>query len=101
MKRKQEEKKPEDNQGQKEAFKESEYKGDEEAEKEAKEENKKVSIDKKGKSKMEQQKVKPKNVPRPGMPITKISYYEYVIPKKKSKSIPNNSNEFSSRRRST
>ena len=68
-----------------EVFKESEYKGDEEAEAEVNQESKK-------KEEMPEKKVKPKlekkehkansNLPRPRAPITKIEYFEYVLPKR-------------------
>jgi hypothetical protein len=72
-------------------FKESEYKGDEEAEahrKEGKDEKDKKS-DKKDKEqekrgpKLEKPELEPIHYfPRPRVPITRVEYFEYVIPKK-------------------
>ena len=73
----------EENAQNQEEFRESEYKGDEQAEAEVMEESKKNE-------KKPEKKVQPKvekhgqntQLPRPRIPITKISYYEYVIPKR-------------------
>lgn len=87
-----------------EEFKETEYKGDEEAEAEVKQENsdkiknlekkdkednKKEKKDKKRKPKLEQPGTETNiNYPRPRVPVTKIEYVEYILPKKKINPFP-------------
>ena len=74
-------------------FKETEYKGDEEAEAEINQENlnkekipeKKEKKDIKGKK---NKKDKKGNYPRPRVPISKIEYVEYILPKKKINPFP-------------
>ena len=62
-----------------EQFKESEYKGDEEAEAEIKKENKnQENIP----EKKEQPKPQPTKVPKNGVPMAKIEYVKYVLPKR-------------------
>ena len=70
----------------KEQFKESEYKGDEEAEAEVQEQNKNQE---KIPEKKEQPKPQPKKkVPKKAVPMTRIEYVEYVLPKKKVNPFP-------------
>ena len=74
-----------------EEYKESEYKGDEKAEAEVYEEIKKKEKkpDKKIKQKLEKKEHKANvNSQRPRVPITKIEYVEYVLPKRTINNFP-------------
>jgi hypothetical protein len=72
-----------------EEFKETEYKGDEDAEAEVNQENlNKEKIPEKMEKKEEDKKDKKGGHPRPKVPVTKIEYVEYILPKKKINPFP-------------